>query len=152
MPTTFQERLARSTEKAAKNLMDVAQSLSEEKRTWKPLDKGRSAIDQVAECALINQYSIEILKTFKWPAQTMEEFFQTKEGLAATWETARTALDKSMIELLPAIRDIKEDQLETSIASPFGPMTLEEIAAYSQWNMTYHEGQINYIKSLAEGE
>ena len=34
------------------------------------------------------------------------------------------------------------------IPMPWGPMTIGRMITYPQWNMTYHEGQINYLASL----
>ena len=47
-----------------------------------------------------------------------------------------------------AIRSVPDADLEVKIDMPWGLMTLAQLMAYAQWNMTYHLGQINYIASV----
>ena len=42
-------------------LKKAALSTAEDKQTWKPLDEGRSALDQIAECALITDFAAKML-------------------------------------------------------------------------------------------
>ncbi|BDI34435.1 hypothetical protein CCAX7_64860 [Capsulimonas corticalis] len=51
MPKSVQEYIVGLTEKAAQDLIAAGQGAPEGSRAWSPLDKGRTMVDQVAECA-----------------------------------------------------------------------------------------------------
>ncbi len=38
--------------------------------------------------------------------------------------------------------------MDAVIPMPWGPMTVAQMITSPHWNMTYHEGQINYIASI----
>ena len=64
------------------------------------------------------------------------------------WDTLRGLLLDNAARVADAITNVPASALDDEIQTPFGMMTMEQILAYPQWNMTYHQGQINYIASL----
>jgi uncharacterized damage-inducible protein DinB len=149
MPTTMQEMMAAATRKTMEQLVEAYQRIPEEKRSWMPEAKGRSAADQVAECAMINGFVAESLQTHTFDNAHMGAFVQLKSETAALPEEALTAkLRESAEKVIAAIMNVKEDDLEVSIDFPWGTMKLPEVLIGPYWNMTYHLGQINYIASL----
>lgn len=148
MPKSIQEFLAVSTEQAAKDLMKAASDVPEERRTWKPLDKGRSVLDQIAECAVLSDYTATVLQDRNWPADAFAEYAQDKAAIETDLETVSARLEEVIPVVVAAIRDLKDEELDKEITTPFGPMTLEKIATYPYWNMSYHQGQTSYVELL----
>jgi len=151
MPHTLQEFAADAARRAAKDLLDAALLLPDDKRGWQPLGKGRSALDQLAECAMINGSTVEIIQSHQFPVTDMEAWMQAKTNLAGNWEQCAALLQSSAAQAAEAILTVTDDQLPLEIAMPAqaGPFSLAQIILYPYWNMTYHQGQITYIGSVA---
>lgn len=149
MPHTLQHFLSAATQKAAEDLAAAVLRLPEDKRGWSPDDKARPALDQAAECAILNGYTADLIQTEIWQDNRFEEFFREKtEAAAQEWETLNARLRENTVRVAAAIRAVPEDALDREIKMPWGDQTLAEIMAYPYWNMTYHHGQVNYIASL----
>lgn len=148
MPKSIPEYVAEKTEQAALDLLAAAQEVPEDRRTWKPLDQGRSALDQLSECALLNRYTAIVIENRGWPDDGFANYRTDKAEMEKDWDTAAAALKESLPALLAAIRAFPEDQLAVEISTAFGPMTLEKNLSYPWWNMSYHQGQITYIAML----
>lgn len=119
-----------------------------DKATWSPLDKGRTAVNQVAECALIAQLTADILTTQVMPAPDWEAFGKAQAALD-TPEKAIAALKEMTANLVAAIEALPESAADTKVTLPWGTeMTLGSLPMLVYWNNTYHEGQINYISTL----
>ena len=150
MPNMLQDFLADATHKASTDLTEAFLRVPEDKRTWKPGDTARTALDQVAECALLNGYAAELIQTRQWAMNRFDTYRQEKaEAEGQGWDHLRELLEKNTSRVADAIRSIPDDALDSEIETPGGKMTLAEIAARSYWNMTYHLGQINYIASMS---
>ncbi len=152
MPATVQEYVAAATEKGAADLVTAFGRLPEDKRHHRPSDTSRSAMDQVAECAVLNGYTVDLLRTRKWPIDGYEPFARDKAEAAALEGPALQArLAENTKRVAAAIRALPDDALPVEVEMPWGPKPLSEIIGFPLWNMTYHEGQINYIASLLGG-
>jgi|SRR5579883_2282332 len=150
MPNELQNFLAAATKKAADDLIAAIERLPEEKRNWKPLDKGRSALDQAAECAILNGATAQVIQNRAWQEGfDFQEFERAKEELAGDWNRLKALLEENAAKAVSAIQNVPDDALTTSVAMPWGNMTLAQIISYPFWNMSYHEGQTNYIASIA---
>ena len=149
MPNTLQDFFAAATLKASEDLAAAFLRLPEEKRTWVPGGEARTAIDQVAECALINGYTADLIQTQKWQTDRFDIFPREKaEAIAQGWELLNTKLGENTARVITAIRAAPDKELDAEIQLPWSKMTLAQVLAYPYWNMSYHEGQINYIVSL----
>lgn len=142
MPHSLQEFLATSTITAAGNLEKALLRLPEEKRNWKPDPDSRSALDQVAECAIMNGRAIEMICSHVFPDNWAYLAYadQIRE-LVEDWPKLQTLLHENAAKVAEVIRTVSNDALEQQ----------EELAdslSYPFWNMTYHEGQINYLASM----
>ena len=123
--------------------------IPEGKRDWKPEGKSRSAHDQVAELALLNGYTAELIRDQKWPALDMNRYPEEHSAMAAKdWETLHALLKENTRKVTEAIAATPDDALDKQIEMPWGTMALAESVAYPYWNLTYHLGQINYIASM----
>ena len=149
MPNTLQEFLVRDTQKAADELIEAFLRLPEEKRAWSPDEKARTALDQVAECAILNGYTADLIQSRTWTMTDFNVFFQAKADLVAQgWETVHTLLIDNTQKVIAAMGLVPEEDLKIEIPTPLGSMSLAQIISYPYWNMTYHTGQINYIASI----
>lgn len=150
MMKSVQEYIAANTEQVAEDLLKAGLEVPEDRRGWSPLDKGRTVLDQVAECAVLNKYTAEVLEERVWPKREFPDYQREKEAVARDWDTASATLKEHLPRLLAAIRALGDDELDREIETQFGPMTLVKIAGYPHWNMSYHQGQVTYIALLVQ--
>ena len=149
MPNTLQDFLVTATQKAADDLAAAFLRLPEDKRGWSPGEKSRTALDQVAECVILNGYTADLIQTRTWQQDWMDKFFSEKaEAAAQDWETLHARLQENTQRVTAAIAAIPDEALTEEIALFGRTMTLAEVMARSYWNMTYHEGQINYLTAI----
>jgi uncharacterized damage-inducible protein DinB len=148
MPNTLQGFLATATQKAADDLTEALLRIPEDKRAWSPEDKGRSAIDQVAECALLCGYTADLLQSRVWTMNDMSIYTQEKDEAVKDGDKLNALLQSNTKRVVAAIRAVPDADLTDEIQMPWTKQTIAEIIAYSYWNMSYHQGQINYIASL----
>ena len=133
---------AAKLEKAARELGD--------RITWRPLDKGRSALNQVVECGAINLLGAQLLEKQAVPPFDPAMFERTYAE-NDTPEKAFALLAQGTDALVKAIEAFPEEKWEEKVTLPFGggmEMSFAEVALLNYWNMTYHEGQVNYIQTL----
>ena len=137
------------------NLRSSAASLAKlinelgDKASWSPLDKGRTALNQVAECALMTGACIGIIQNKAVPNFDWEAFGKAQAELEANPEALLTALSTNTEGLIAAIDGLSAEDGAFEITMPWGATyTLAGLADVNYWNNTYHEGQINYIQTL----
>lgn len=159
MSGTLQSFLATSTTKAVADLQTALSCLPADKRNWKPSDTSRSALAQIAECAILNGIiaqcaTLNGIATNEIPARTWPENFDYQgyqndvAVLAKDEGRVVSLLQENTAKVIEQLHLVLEDELKTEITTPWGMQTLDEIVAYPFWNMTYHMGKINYIASL----
>lgn len=153
MPHTLQDFLLTATQKAADDLAAAFLRLPDDKRGWSPDEKSRTAVDQVAECTLLNGYMADLIQTRTWQNDWFDTFFSEKAQAAVQdWEKLHARLQENTDRVVAAIATVPDEALADEIALPgwttARTMTLAEAVAHSYWNMTYHEGQINYLASM----
>lgn len=120
-----------------------------ENASWSPLDKGRTALDQVAECALIAGFAAGIIQSKEVPPVDWAAFETAKKGLAADSAATLAALAAKTGELTAVLEGLSADDAAFEVTLPWGEVvTLAGLADVVYWNNTYHEGQINYIQTL----
>jgi len=143
MPNTLQDFLVIATQKASADLVAAFLRLPEDKRGWSPGEKSRTALDQMVECATLNGYMADLIQTRTWPTDTSKA-----EAVAQDWETLHAWLQENTDRLIAAIAVVPDEALTQEMELPWQKMPLTEVIARAYWNMTYHEGQINYIASI----
>lgn len=149
MPITQQDFLASSTEQGAKNLFAALLALPEEKRGWSPAGTARTALDLVAECALNNGYTADMIENRAWGAPAHEEYMIIQRKTAAGDLTdLQELLEANTQRVAAVIQATPDEDMGVEIDTPYGIMTIAQSIAYPYWNMSYHEGQINYIASM----
>lgn len=150
MPGPLQSFISAATTKAANDLISAVENLPEDRRTWSPLEKGRTALDQAAECAILNGFSADLLKSKSFPADfSFDEFSAQKAELAKDWSAVKALLLSNTSTAVSVIEAVPDSDLGIEIEMPWGNYTVAQTMAYPYWNMSYHEGQTNYIGFLA---
>ncbi|MBA2637161.1 MAG: hypothetical protein H0U79_02875 [Solirubrobacterales bacterium] len=145
----MQEFLGRATQKASADLEASLLRLPENKRDWSPMGGARTALDMVAECAIINGSTVDLIQTRVFPADfDMAAFHQARAELSRAGDVLMSLLHENAAKVAAVIEGVDENDLNAEVSMPWGPMTLAQVMAYPYWNMSYHEGQINYIASL----
>ncbi len=144
---TIQEDVAAALEETASELIQAALALPEDKREWQPLGKGRSALSQLAECAAVNMRAAKVVQAGAYQEDWAEEWNQVLPTLD-TLEKAIAQLRAGTAALVSAVREVPDSDLEHKITTPFITVTLAQYFLIPLWNMSYHEGQINYIGTL----
>lgn len=149
----MQEFAARATETMCGRLVGGIDRLSDEQRRLRIKDKSRTALDQAAECVLINEGAAEILQRRKadFPPDFMAQFEGQKNRLVeGGWPEIRRRLEASLPPLVAAMRATPNDALELAIEMPWRTEPLWEIMQYPAFNMTYHLGMINMVATMEE--
>jgi len=75
-------------------------------------------------------------------------FGRAKTELAQNRDALLSLLHANTQKVIAALNAVAEEDLNVAVPMPWGPMALSEVMAYPYWNMSYHEGQINYIAAL----
>lgn len=144
----LQDFLAEGALKAALDLETALMRLPKDKRLWSVGGDARSALDMVAEVAMLNGTTADTLQNrafgdFDWAAYTRE-----KAELAQDWPALKSLLDANTSRVVEVIRALPDEALNVEVQMPWGAMTLMQLMEYPYWNAKYHEGQINFIASV----
>lgn len=151
MSKHLQEFLGRATRKAAADLEAALRRLPDDKRDWSPMGGARTALDMVAECAIMNGSTADLIQTRVFPADfDMAVFQHALTELSRAGNALVLRLHENAAKVAAVIESVEENDLDAEVMLPWGPMTLAQVMAYPYWNMSYHEGQINYVASLLE--
>ncbi|GAC1651845.1 MAG: hypothetical protein NVS9B15_12200 [Acidobacteriaceae bacterium] len=144
--------LASRLRKAGDDLGAACSKMPEERISWHPPvegNEGRDALDQVVECAYLNEYGAKAFREGAIPAFDADDYKKKKDAnrnksASLSWLRSGTSALASAIEGCPAAR------LGETITNPFTnqPSTWAEFADFLYWNTVYHEGQVNYIQVL----
>jgi hypothetical protein len=115
--------------------------------TWHPLDRGRSALDQIVECVSVATRFARLLeRRGAAPDAGKEDRMSYPESA----EQALAALDTAVERLATAITAFPAAAWGNPV-HPWGPgteWTFADLPLRCYWNAVYHEGQINYIQTL----
>jgi len=147
--SSMQSFLVEATKKQAEQLEAAMKRIPEDKRDWSPMGNARSAMDQYAECAILTGSTAKLIKVRSWDNQgSMDDYFNQKNDLAKDYNGAKKLMAENLPKIAEAIESVQDKDLDVKVDMPWGPMALKDIISYPYWNMSYHEGQINYIASM----
>jgi hypothetical protein len=149
MPTTLQTFLTRATAKAKDDLVTAFNRLPEDKRDWSPMGNARTALDMMAECAILNGSTADMIKAKAWTmGDDFSEYMNAKAELVKDSAKVLALLEENTARAIAAIGEARDGDLDIEIHMPWAPSSLAQVMAYPYWNMCYHEGQINYLASM----
>ncbi len=143
----------RSTQKALEDIIRAAKAVPEDKLTWIPMGAARSVIDQMQEVAVGGNWFLGILRELKVPEFDAHDLERAREARKAndTLEKCVAAARLSTSDLCNSIESVQDKDLERELHLPFGggmTVTVADLVALHQWNLTYHLGQINQIQLM----
>ena len=147
----IQTFLTNAIPNATADLEKALLGLPADKRNWSAGGQARSALDMVAEVAILNGVVADVVQSrapmpdFDFAAYTRE-----KAELAQNWDAVKLLLDANTARVVEAIGAVPDDDLSHEVTMPWGAMTLTQIIEYPYWNAKYHEGQINFIASMLD--
>lgn len=149
MANTVQLLLAESVNLASENVLAALLRLPEDKRNWSPGGIARTALDIVAECAMNNRYTADLILTHEWQMNDQEAYNRKKAEIAAgSLESLTQLLKENTGYLVGVIEKVATEDLDVEVYTPYGTGPLSGVMTYPYWNMKYHEGQLNYIDSI----
>lgn len=149
----YQDYIIDAIGNAFKDAFKAARAIPEDKLSWRPLDQGRSALDQAQELAQCPDYVTGMVKgeaSSDNDGGDWEKVMQERQA----WDTldkCQAVADEKLAALYDAIRACPDERLNETMWLPYDggrDFTIMEIMDYPRWNANYHAGQINYIQTL----
>lgn len=146
------EFLISETLRATDSFFGAARRVPADKVDWKPLDLGRSVLDQARECAQSPTWGASVVKAgrFEWNQEMFEAARREREQWT-TLDECEAVCKKNLAVLVSFIEGLDEAEFEKTIEIPFGKnpnWRVIDILHLHAWNATYHTGQVNYIQTL----
>lgn len=122
-----------------------------EKATWIAMDEGRTALDQLAECAVIGGYMVDVIATKTMPEMNeamMEQYVSDKASVTSVTQGEELLLANTT-RLCDVIREVPDTDLgeKMSFWGP-EPWLFCNVMAHHLMNVQYHIGQVNFIQTL----
>ena len=118
----YQDQVVLMTQRAVETLFRTARAVPADKLTWKPLDNGRTALDQLQECAQVPLFFKTILEQKKAPEGVDEKYFEEARKRRQQWNTLeeceRKCLDHSK-QLCDVIAKLSDQDLQAKVKLPF---------------------------------
>ena len=149
----IQEYMIDVTKSAASEAFKCARRTAADKVDWKPLDEGRSVLDQCREMAMCPKWAEDIISGVPMP-EWNEEAFAAIKAEQEQWKTIDDCEDecnRRMESLFDMYRSLPDEKLSETRWLPYDggrDFTMAEMMDYPHWNFTYHLGQIAYIQTL----
>lgn len=140
------------TERAIAGFFAHVDKMPADKVEWKPLDQGRSALNQAQECALCPMWAVDLLNDRKppeWTEELMAEFGRQMAALDSI-DKCKAAAQANMEKYKAAVEAFPDADWAETLQLPWDekPFTYMAIAMIPYWNLTYHTGQVCYIQTL----
>lgn len=145
-----QDLAIQMTQRILEDLFVAARAMPPEKLEWRPLEMGRSALDQLQECAQALQFAPAMIRN-EGSLVLTPEFLEQARQERRTWtalEVCEQHARANALVFYEAVRALPDSSLPQLVELPFGTFRMSEILFGQYWNMLYHYGQINYIQTL----
>ena len=141
------------TQKAADEAFRYAKAVPADKADWKPLENGRSVLDQAREMAKCGFWAHELVAGGDLPEWNEENAAKMKVEMEQwkTVEACQAECNKQLTRLFELYKDLPDSRLSETKWLPYDggrDFTVKEMMDYPRWNFTYHLGQIAYIQTL----
>ncbi len=149
----LQEYMIDVTREAAKAVFRCAKAVPEDKVEWKPLDLGRSVLEQCRELAMCPIWAVDIIDGKQQPEWNEESMAAIKKE-QEQWKSVadcEAECNRRLEKLFDLFRNMPDSRLEETKWLPFDggrDFTMAEMMDYPRWNFNYHLGQISYIQIL----
>jgi hypothetical protein len=150
----FQDYIIDSIQNASDEAFKYAKAVPEDKLTWKPLDQGRSVLDQLQELAQAPQYATGMLGGGSGASEPGPSDWEKLVAERQSWTTIEDCEREAKVRLdalFEVIKSFPDEKLTETVWLPYDggrDFTMQEIMEYPRWNANYHGGQISYIQTL----
>lgn len=149
----LQDYMIDTTKAAAGEAFRYARAVPADKLDWKPLDAGRSVLDQCRELAMCPTWCEDLISGKPEPEWNEETFAAIKKEQEqwTTVDACEAECNRRLESLFAAFRALPDERLKETKWLPYGggrDFTMPEMMDYPRWNFTYHVGQIGYIQTL----
>lgn len=152
----YQDHQIDATKAAAEEAFRYAKSVPADKLEWKPLDAGRSVLEQCQEMAMCATWAVEIINSVgkEGGADWSDEAQAEQQKMMSGWSTVEACeaeCKRRMDDLFALFKSLPDDKLKETKWLPYDggrDFTVAEMMDYPRWNFTYHLGQISYIQTL----
>ncbi len=144
---TLKDYIILETEKSLKSVFEAARKVPSDKTDWKPLDNGRSVLDQLQECAFCPLWVPGLLEKRAFDPSGFATYEETRKGWT-TIDACEAAATTNMEAFKKAVNELPEADYGVEVNLPWGNYTLAEVMGFPMWNLHYHAGQINYVQTL----
>ncbi len=147
----FKDYILGSTKQQVSDFFKAVKKVPADKVEWKPLDAGRSVLDQAQEIAMSFTWSADMLQG---KVNFSEEAFAADKAKMAEWTTVEECekqAEERMAAFAELVSEYPDGKMKETIWLPYDggrDFTMMEIMEYPRWNAGYHEGQVNYIQVL----
>jgi hypothetical protein len=139
------------TNKCVDALFSTVRAMPEDKLDWQPMGIGRSALDQVRECAQAPSWFSVLLakREFVFDQERYQEMVEER----SQWDldTCEKLCRKNTKVLAKVIQGFPEEDMLKTMSVPLAEnleWSFFDIMNLHYWNTVYHIGQINYIQTL----
>ncbi|HWA84309.1 MAG TPA: DinB family protein [Fimbriimonadaceae bacterium] len=148
-----QDFLAQSIEKKHEQVFALARTVPAERLDWSPGGQSRSVLDQLQELGIIVRFYVAMLqdKAAPEPTPDMFEKYQADRKKLATIDECEASAKRHTDELTALIRSYSDEDLDLHIILPFmggKDLSMADLAMMVYWNLSYHEGQIQFILNM----
>lgn len=148
----LQDHMIDVTRAAAKEAFKYAKAVPQDKLEWKPLDNGRSVLDQCREMAQCAGWAEGIIQGTapEWNEETMAAIRKEQEQWQSV-EDCETECNRRIERLSTLFQGMGDERLAETKWLPYDggrDFTMAEMMDYPRWNFTYHLGQIAYVQTL----
>ena len=145
----LQNFLATSIPQSAADLEAALLRLPADKRNWSAGGQARTALDMVAEVALLNGDTADMIAERQGMANfDLAELNRRIAELTNDWPALQTLLHDNTARVAAVVGALADEDFDVEVEMPWDKMTIAQLADYPHWNAKYHEGQINFIASI----
>ena len=149
----LQDYMIEVTRAAAAEAFRYAKAVPDDKVDWKPMDGGRSVLDQCRELAMCPGWATDLISGKDLPEWT-EEMMAEMNREQMQWLTVadcEAECNRRMEIFFEVLKSLPDDRLSETKWLPYEggrDFTMPEMMDYPRWNFNYHTGQIAYIQTL----
>lgn len=149
----LQDYMIDTTRDAAAEAFRYARAVAGDKVDWKPMDTGRSVLDQCRELAMCPTWCENLISGKPQPEWNEETFAAIKKEQEqwTTVDACEAECNRRLESLFEAFRNFPDERLKETKWLPYGggrDFTMPEMMDYPRWNFNYHTGQIAFIQTL----
>lgn len=146
----YQDIVAMETLGAAKYLSKLTREMPEERLGWAPLGEGRSALHQVAECAVVADWVANVIERRSTDFLPKDLFGELNKEASSVQDVkeAVSRLIENTGRYVRLVKEFPDEELDNVVPMWTGDQPMWRVLNWHYRNMMYHIGQINYIQTL----